>query len=49
LAARIEGNLLAHHGLHAAHPGRELGVLDVEFDIGGKLARVAVGAQVVGA
>ena len=49
LASVIEGRLLAHHRLHAAHPGRELRVFDVQFDIGGELAGVAVRAQVVGA
>jgi len=29
LAAVIEGSLLAHQGLHAAHPGRKLRPLDV--------------------
>ena len=48
LASVIEGRLLAHQRLHAAHPRRELRVLDVQFDIGGKLARLAVWAQVVG-
>jgi hypothetical protein len=47
-AAVIEGSLLAHQGMHAAHPGRELGVLDIQFHVGRELAMVAVSAQVVG-
>ena len=47
--ALIEGGLLAHQRLHAPHPGREFRVLDVQFDIGGKLAGVTVRAPVVGA
>ena len=38
LAAVIEGGILAHHRLHAAHAGREFRVLDVQFHIGRKLA-----------
>jgi len=38
LAAMIEGSLLAHQSLHAAHPGREFGPLNVQFDIDRKLA-----------
>jgi hypothetical protein len=34
--------------MHAAHPGRKLRVLDVQFDIHRKLAGVTLGAQVVG-
>jgi hypothetical protein len=34
--------------LHAAHPRRDLRVLDIQFDVGGELAGVAVLAQVVG-
>jgi len=34
--------------LHAAHPGREFRVLDVQFSIGGKLAGMTGGAPVVG-
>ena len=45
----IEGRLLAHHRLHAAHSRRELRVFDVQFDVGGELAGMAVRAQVVGA
>jgi hypothetical protein len=48
LAAAIERGLLAHQGLPAAHPGRKLRVLDVQFDIHRKLADVALAAQVVG-
>ena len=49
LAAMIEGGLLTHDRLHAAHPRRELRVFDVQFDIGGELAGMTVRAQVVGA
>ena len=45
----IEGGILADGRLHAAHPGRELCIFDVQFDIGGELAGMAVRAQVVGA
>ena len=38
LASVIERGLLAHDGLHAAHPGRGLRVFDIQFDIGGELA-----------
>ena len=48
LASVIEGSLLAHHSLHAAHTGRELRVLNVQFDIGGELALRAVRTQIVG-
>jgi hypothetical protein len=48
LASMIEGYILTDNRLHAAHPRRGLRVLDVQFDIGGKLARVAARAQVVG-
>ena len=46
-AAMIEGSILANQGVHAAHTGRELGVLDVQFHVGRKLASMAVRAQVV--
>jgi hypothetical protein len=48
LAAVIERGLLAHQGLHAAHPGREFCPLDVQFDIDRKVAGVTVRAQEVG-
>ena len=48
LASVIEGGLLADDRLHAAHSRRELRVFDVQFDIGGELAGMAVRAQVVG-
>jgi hypothetical protein len=48
LATPIEGGVLAHHCLHAAHPRGELRVLDIQFDIRRKLAVMAVRAQVVG-
>jgi len=48
LAPLVEGRLLAHHRLHAAHSGGELPIFDVQFDVGGKLAGMAVRTQVVG-
>jgi hypothetical protein len=45
----IEGSLLAHQSMHAAHPGRKLRIFDVQFDIHRKLANVTLGAQIVGA
>jgi len=47
LASVVKGHLLSHHCLHAAHPGREFGIFDVQFDIGGKLPGMAVLAQVI--
>jgi hypothetical protein len=44
----IEGGLLAHESLHAAHSRREFRVLDVQFHIGGKLTGVTVRAPVAG-
>ncbi len=44
LAARIEGRLLADQCLHAAHTRGNLGLLNVQFDIGGELAGVTVSA-----
>jgi hypothetical protein len=35
--------------MHATHPGRKLGVLDVQFNIHRKLADVTLRAQVIGA
>jgi hypothetical protein len=46
-AAMIEGSLLAHQSAHAAHPGRELRILDIQFDISRELALMTVGAQIV--
>src|SRR5437016_10323304 len=43
----IEGRLLAHQGVHAAHSGRKLRVLDIQFDIHRKLADAALRAQKV--
>ena len=48
LATVIEGSLLAHHRLHAAHPGREVRFLDVQFDVGRELAVMTVRAQIPG-
>jgi len=47
-AAMIEGSILAHQGLHAAHPGRELRVFDIQFHVGRKLPLMTMRAQVVG-
>jgi hypothetical protein len=44
LAAAIEWGFLAYQTLHAAHPGRELRVFDVQFHIDWKLAGMASGA-----
>lgn len=49
LASMIEGGLLTYDRLHAAYPSRELRVFDVQFDVSGELAGMAVRAQVVGA
>jgi hypothetical protein len=49
LAAVIKRDLLAHQGLHAAHPRRKPRILDVQFDIHRKLADMASGAQEIGA
>ena len=46
--AVIEGSLLTDQGVHAAHTGRELGVLNVQFHVGRKLALMTVRAQIVG-
>jgi hypothetical protein len=46
-AAVIEGRLLADDRLHAAHSGRKLRVLDIQFDIHRKLADAALRAQKV--
>jgi hypothetical protein len=48
LAAMIKGCLLADQGLHTAHGRRGLRIVNVQFDVGGKLARVTVGAQIIG-
>ena len=47
-AALIEGRLLAHHRLHAAHAGREFRVFDVQFSVDGELPGVTGGAPIVG-
>jgi hypothetical protein len=49
LAALIERNLLTDDRLHAPDAGGELGMLDVQFDIGGELTRMAMRAKIVGA
>jgi hypothetical protein len=48
LPSMIEGDFLAYQGLHAPHSGRRLGILNVQFHIGRKLAGVAVAAPIVG-
>jgi hypothetical protein len=45
LAAVIEGGVPSHQSVHAAHAGRELGVLNVQFHFGRKLALMTVRAQ----
>src|SRR5437660_156794 len=47
-AAMVEGPILAHHRLHAAHPGREFCVFNVQFDIDGELPLLTVGAPIIG-
>ena len=43
----LEGCILTHHCLHAANSRRELRVLDVQFQVGGKLSAVTVQAQII--
>ena len=47
LASVIEGSLLAHRGQHPAYARRELRMVDVQFDIGGKLSGMAARTQVI--
>jgi len=47
-AAMIEGGILTHQGVHAAHARREFRVLNVQFHIGRKLSLMTVRAQIVG-
>jgi len=44
----IEGFLLADQSVHAPHTRREVGVLDVQFVVGGKVALVAMRTQIPG-
>ncbi len=44
----IEGSVLTHQRLHAAHARRNFPIFDVQFDIGGELAGMAARAQVIG-
>jgi hypothetical protein len=44
LSSVIERGFLADHGFHAAHSRRTLRVLDIQFDVGGKLTVVAMRA-----
>ena len=48
LASLVKGRRLAHERLHAPHSGREFRILNVQLDVGGKLAIMTAGAQVVG-
>src|SRR5215469_5465137 len=43
----IERCLVPDHSLHAAYSGRELCILDIQFDIDGKLPLATVRAQIV--
>jgi len=47
LAAPIEGSFMAHGGQHTADPRGEFRVLDVEIDIHGKLALMAMLTEVI--
>jgi hypothetical protein len=47
--AVFERDRLTYQSMHATHPRRKLGVLDVQFNIHRKLADVTLGAQVIGA
>ena len=42
LASVVEGQFLAHHRLHATHTWRKFCVFDVQFDVSGELAGMAV-------
>jgi hypothetical protein len=48
LAAVIEGRLLADQRVHAPHARRRVGVLDVQFAVGGELALAAMRTQIPG-
>ena len=48
-AAVVEGCLQADERLHAVHPGRKLGIVDIQFGIGGELAGVTARALVMAA
>jgi hypothetical protein len=48
LATVIERAVLSHQRLHAPHAGREIGVLDIQFLVGGELALVAIWTQIPG-
>ncbi len=48
LPAVIEESLLTHQSLHAAHPRREVGVLDIQLDIGWKRTLMAMRTQIPG-
>jgi hypothetical protein len=44
----VEGSVVTDDGQHPTHPGRQFGVFHIQFDIGGKLAVLAVGTEEVG-
>jgi hypothetical protein len=48
LTAMIKGCLVPYQSLHAAHSRRKFCMLDIQLDIGGELASVAMGAQIIG-
>ena len=48
LTAMIKGRLMPYQSLHAAHSGRKFCMLDIQLDIGGELAGVTVGTQIIG-
>src|SRR5260370_7495977 len=48
LASMVKRRRLAHERLHAPHSRREFRILNVQFDVGGELAVMTVGAPVVG-
>src|SRR5260370_18876447 len=48
LASMVKSRRLAHQRLHPPHSRRGFRILNVQFDVGGELAVMTVGAQVVG-
>jgi hypothetical protein len=44
----VEGSVVTDDGQHPTHPGRQFGVFHIQFDIGGKLAVLAVRTEEVG-
>ena len=47
LASVVEGGFLAHRRQHAAYARRELRMLDVDFDVRGKLSGATSRTQVI--